>query len=263
MKKRIGFLIICSIICMVYYYCGHQYKIYDKEEIDDTISYNQKCEEHLQTLVAVDTITSELLVNYMPIASIEFTTCKEKHHPNQMDYVAFCCVAAFTDSNGRPVGSYYAMDRGYNYCLNTDEAITGGIIFYSGPHPSWKFLSSNYEGELSKHPGQAFAQHLIVYNDEIQPLFNKILGRPPQYYRALCEFNDKLCVIENYQRMRYEDFVKELYNLHVRHALYLDMGSYGYEWYYQFLNGEHMEGLVKKGEDNPKASNWLLFYYVN
>ena len=81
-------------------------------------------------------------------------------------------------------------------------------------------------------------------------------------YRALCEKNGKLCIIESKKVVTYEDFVKYLVEFKVKHALYLDMGSgWNYAWY------RDKEGKMKERFPESKRSpsykyrtNWIAFY---
>ena len=81
-------------------------------------------------------------------------------------------------------------------------------------------------------------------------------------YRALCEKDGKLCIIESNKVMTYEFFAKCLSAYKVTHALYLDMGrGWNYAWY------RDKGGVVKEVFPESKLApsykyrtNWITFY---
>lgn len=81
-------------------------------------------------------------------------------------------------------------------------------------------------------------------------------------YRALCEKNGKLCIVESKKVMTYEFFVNCLNVLKVKHALYLDMGSgWNYAWY-RDKEGKIIEQFPesKKSPNYKYRTNWITFY---
>ena len=82
-------------------------------------------------------------------------------------------------------------------------------------------------------------------------------------YRALCEKDGKLCIVESKKVMTYEFFVKCLSAYKVTHALYLDMGlGWNYAWY------RDKDGKVKELFPESKwvpsykyRTNWITFLY--
>ena len=81
-------------------------------------------------------------------------------------------------------------------------------------------------------------------------------------YRALCEKNDKLCIVESKKIMTYEFFVKSLSAYKVTHVLYLDMGrGWNYAWY-QDEKGQEKEIFPesKAVQSYKFRTNWITFY---
>ena len=76
-------------------------------------------------------------------------------------------------------------------------------------------------------------------------------------YRALCELNGKLCIIESKTSIPLPDFITALHNASVTNAIYLDMGTWDHAWF-------------RKTPDAPVTyihrrphnyyTNWLTFY---
>ena len=122
----------------------------------------------------------------------------------------------------------------------------------------WKFLLYNYIDELkmaSEKGGMGFGQNMIIYNGETQPSFRNLGSRFE--YRALCEYQGKLCVIDSREVVSYAAFIASLEKLGVTNALYLDMGSgWNHSWY------RDNDGNVV--EIHPKThsftTNWIVFF---
>lgn len=140
--------------------------------------------------------------------------------------------------------------RGYKCKRNS-----GAFIFYSG---KWKFCYNDYTAELdsaAKFGGAAFAQEMIIHNNDI-----KTTARPDgniNTFRALCELDERLCIIESCNRIRFGEFKSSLVNIGVSEAIYLDMGTgWNYAWYR--INDETIVGLHPKVHDY--CTNWITFY---
>ena len=200
--------------------------------------------------------TNDLIIYYPQYSDIDLA-CGQM--PEETDTnVIFCCEAAFTGqlltvfqhSNiaGHHVsgGKFY---RGYSCKPNT-----GCFVFYQN---QWKFLLHNYVGELklaAANGGMGFGQNMIIYDGKTQSSFKKLQSKFE--YRALCEYNSKLCVIDSKGVVSYASFIKSLENIGVTHALYLDMGNgWNHSWY------RNNDGKVV--EIHPKThsytTNWLVF----
>ena len=100
-----------------------------------------------------------------------------------------------------------------------------------------------------------FCQLLIIKDGTTRPIGTKMANNK-NIYRALCEKNGKLCIIESKKVMTYAFFVECLKAYKVAHALYLDMGSgWNHAWY---------RDKGKIVELHPKThnycTNWITFY---
>ena len=181
-------------------------------------SYGQQA-----NLMLIET-TKDLIIYYPQYSDIDLV-CERM--PEKTDNnLLFCCEAAFTGeflkefkhSNiaGHHVsgGKFY---RGYKCKPNT-----GCFVYYQG---QWKFLLHDYIDELkqaAEKGGMGFGQNMIIYNGETQPSFRKLGSRFE--YRALCEYQGKLCIIDSNGVVSYASFIESLEKIGVTHALYLDMG---------------------------------------
>jgi superoxide dismutase len=114
----------------------------------------------------------------------------------------------------------------------------------------------NYASEIkiaAGASGMGFAQNMIIHNFEEQPLFRKNSFQ----YRALCELDGKLCIIQSKESVKYRDFVDMLMAVGVKNALYLDMGGWNHSWYRKWENSK-----PSYIHNNPHKyyTNWLTFY---
>lgn len=102
--------------------------------------------------------------------------------------------------------------------------------------------------------GMGFAQNIIIHNGITQPHFRKNSFQ----YRALCELDGKLCVIESKHIVKYAEFVNMLNELQVKHAIYLDMGSgWNHAWY---RKDSQSDVVVLHPKTHNYMTNWLTFY---
>lgn len=140
--------------------------------------------------------------------------------------------------------------KGYKCSRNT-----GAFVYYLG---KWKFLYKDYSAELdsaANHGGAAFAQEMMIHNGEIKPTVRK--DGNVNTFRALCELEGKLCIIESLNDIQFSYFKSALLEQGVTEALYLDMGSgWNYAWYRK--DESTVVGLHPKVHDY--CTNWITFY---
>ena len=213
-------------------------------------------QDHQDTnsLVNICNSHEELTIYYPNYKSIDLF-CGNKS-PKKDKNAIFCSAAAFTskklkefkhsniEGNHVSDGKFYTGDDcKYN---------TGAFVWYKGV---WKFVGKDYDHELTKaaiNEGMGFAQNMIILNGVVQPTWrhNKLK------YRALCELDGKLCIIQSNKKTPYKDFVNHLNEAGVRHAIYLDMGLWREGWYRtDNLKLKHISIMHHK-----YYTNWLTFY---
>ena len=140
--------------------------------------------------------------------------------------------------------------NGYRCCRNT-----GAFVYYGG---KWKFMYQDYSAELdsaAKYGGAAFAQEMMIHNSDIK---RTVRGDGNiNVFRALCELNDRLCIIESLEDIRFGDFKSSLKEIGVSEAIYLDMGvGWNYAWYR--VNENTIVELHPK--IHGYCTNWITFY---
>ena len=204
--------------------------------------------------------TTNLNVYYPEYTKIDLV-CGQMPKSSQKD-VEFCCEAAFTGEllnefkHSNIADSHIcngAMKKGYRCKANT-----GGFVWGKG---KWKFMRKVDYPTSTNGWDMGFCQLLIIKDDAVRPIGAKMKNNR-NIYRALCEKNGKLCIIESKKVMTYEFFVKCLSSYKVTQALYLDMGrGWNYAWY------RNKEGKVKEIFPESKLApsykyrtNWITFY---
>lgn len=209
--------------------------------------------------VTVET-TFNLNVYYPEYSKIDFV-CGQM--PKSTDKnVEFCCEAAFT---GELLAEFKHSNIADNHICNgmmkkgyRCKANTGGFVWGKG---KWKFIKKVDFPSVANGWNMGFCQLLIIKDGITRPIGTK-MRKNQTIYRALCEKDGRLCVIESKKVVTYEDFVKALSDFKVRHALYLDIGSgWNYAWY------RDKEGKMKERFPESKRSpsyryrtNWITFY---
>ena len=209
--------------------------------------------------VTIET-TANLNVYYPEYSRIDLV-CDQMPKAAQKD-VEFCCEAAYTGElldefkHSNIADNHICngvMKKGYNCKANT-----GGFVWGKG---KWKFMrKADYPTEANGY-NMGFCQMLIIKDGSARPIGTKMKNNK-NIYRALCEKDGKLCIIESKKKMTYEFFVKCLSEHKVTHALYLDMGrGWNYAWY------RDKDGVVKEVFPESKLApsykyrtNWITFY---
>ena len=212
-------------------------------------------------VVAIDSTHADLVLYYPPVDSIDLR-CLTPPTPDIDTNVVFCCAAAYTDSNPKVPISHIKIaghhvysgkkERGYRNIRNT-----GAFFFYKG---KWKFLYDKYAHELDSaaiNNGCGYAQEMLIHEGSIRKT-----ARPNtsfHKFRALCEKDGQLCIIESRDSVYFGIFKNQLLDVGVKEALYTDMGDYGYSWYREYP-GDKATYILQ--EIQPMATNWLVFYYT-
>ena len=209
--------------------------------------------------VSVET-TTNLNVYYPEYAKIDLV-CGQMPKAAQKD-VEFCCEAAFT---GELLNEFRHSNIADNHICNgvmkkgyRCKANTGGFVWGKD---KWKFMRKVDYPTTANGWNMGFCQLLIIKDGTARTIGAKMKNNR-NIFRALCEKNGKLCIIESKKVMTYEFFVKCLSAYKVSHALYLDMGrGWNYAWY------RDQDGKVKEIFPESKLApnykyrtNWITFY---
>lgn len=177
--------------------------------------------------------------------------------------VVFVCEAAFT---GKLLESFeHSNVAGHHVCDGVfyegyDCAPNNGVFTWSKTG-GWKFFDCDHEGSevplraVAKQDGMGFCQNLLFWGGQRQKGCFKPDAR--NQYRALCELDGKLCVIDCARTLCFKSFMDGLQSLGVKNAIYLDMGP---GWNYSWLRNS--DGSVKELFNVPGkyTTNWITFY---
>ena len=210
---------------------------------------------------AVTVMSTENFKIYYPEYSKIDLVCGQMPKTIQKD-IEFCCEAAFT---GELLSEFKHSNIADNHICNgvmkkgyRCKANTGGVVWGKG---KWKFMRKADYPTSSNDWNMGFCQMLIIKDGIPRPIGSK-MRKNRTIYRALCEKDGKLCIVEGRKVMTYEDFVKHLKVFKVKHALYLDMGSgWNYAWY-RDKAGKVIEifPMSKSAPSYKFRTNWITFY---
>ena len=209
--------------------------------------------------VTVET-TANINVYYPEYSRIDLV-CGQMPKAAQKD-VEFCCEAAFT---GELLNEFKHSNIADNHICNglmkkgyRCKTNTGGFVWGKG---KWRFMRKADYPTGANGWNMGFCQLLIVHNAQARPIGSK-MRKNRTVYRALCEKNGKLFIVESKKVVTYEDFVKYLVEFKVKHALYLDMGGgWNYAWYRDVK--AQIKEIFPESKSAPSykfRTNWITFY---
>lgn len=174
--------------------------------------------------------------------------------------VVLCCEAAFTSRlldeffHTNIDGDHVSGGKRYEGAVCKDNS---GAFTWAGG--KWQFVMGDYSAALDEAAaggGMGFGQAVVVRDGEaIMPLWRSGVHE----YRALCEKDGRLCIVDSRGEVEYEEFVRRLVEYGVTQALYLDMGSgWNHSWW-RDDNGDVHE-IHPRIEKCRYCTNWITFY---
>lgn len=131
---------------------------------------------------------------------------------------------------------------------------TGAFVYYAG---RWKFCYKDYSAELdsaAKYNGAAFAQEMMIHQGSLVKT-----TRPDgnvNVFRALCELEGHLCIIESIENVRFGDFKSILKELGVTEAVYIDMGA---GWNHAWYRPDENTTVELHPKVHEFCTNWITF----
>ena len=173
--------------------------------------------------------------------------------------VIFCAEAAYTGKllktfNHKNIAGDH-VSGGVRYKGYSCKSNTGAFVYYSG---KYRFLYDNYSFALDSAQnadGMGFGQEMLIFEGKKVPYWRA--NSNINEFRALCELNDSLCIVDSKGKMPFGDFVSELMAIGVRNALYLDMGQgWNYSWWRDENKSLHMIHEIRI----QFTTNWIVFY---
>ena len=202
-----------------------------------------------------------LTVYYPHFKRIDFVT--ERMPGKSEKDVIFVCAASFT---GERLDEFKHSNIAGHHVSSGDFyqgykcGPYNGVLTWSAKS-GWHFF--NYSHKNSEPPlrkvagegGMGFCQSLLFHNGK---RFKGCM-KPERVnrYRALCELDGRLCIVDCARNLPFGHFMDGLEKLGVKNAVYCDMGrGWNYSWY------RKDDGTVKELFTTPGqyTTNWIAFY---
>ena len=210
--------------------------------------------------VMIDDTTVEGLIAYYPQFSRIDLVCEKM--PGQQDTgIVFCAEAAFTHelldefAHSNIDGDHVSGGKRYTGAKCKDNS--GAFAWFSDT--TWEFVNGEYSellDSVAAAGGMGFGQAIIIHDGEsIRPLWRDGVAQ----FRALCEKDGRLCLVDSRDTVPYERFVAMLEEFAPRHALYMDMGAgWNHSWW-RDADGKVHE-IHPVAEKSRYCTNWITFY---
>lgn len=186
--------------------------------------------------------------------------------PDTLDSsIIFCVPAAFT---GKVLDTFCHENIAGDH-VSGGQLLKGYVCeanhlgFVYMKDGSWQFLLSDDYNAFIQHNGDiacAFEQAAVIWCDTV---FMPRLYKNPkktEYFRSLCQMQDgTLRLVMTKEKTPFGDYLQLLCNeLHVHHAIYMDMGpGWNYSWY-RGDNGRQHDIFPWK-RFTVYQTNWLIF----
>ena len=146
-------------------------------------------------------------------------------------------------------GTFYA---------GSPEPVCNGVFTFYDEQGHFDRINDSSLQVAAEHNGMGFCQVLAIFDGEIaytDTLKQDFWIHKDYVFRALCEKDGKLCLIESCDKVSYARFVHYLKEYGVKYAINLDMGGWSHSWY-----RDNYGDVITTGSSPTKyASNWLLF----
>lgn len=176
-------------------------------------------------------------------------------------------AAAYTEESGwhnfhhKLIGGGHVIDGVYHDGFKCNE-ITGAFI-YANNH--WKFVISDIEKimqDATKYENScAFAQTMLVHDNNIVPLPRKLLSGEKTLRRALCDYHNSLTVVDSKEELTMNEFALKLQNAGIFSALNLDMDTMYSKW--REKEDDEMIDIHPADDSTQFATNYLLFHFLD
>ena len=210
--------------------------------------------------VTIDDSTVNGLIVYYPQFSRIDLVCGTM--PSEQDTsVVLCAEAAFTHElldefvHTNIDGDHVSGGKRYTGAKCQDNS---GAFAWFGDS-TWEFVNGEYSellDSVAAAGGMGFGQAIIIHDGEsIRPLWRDGVNQ----YRALCEKDGRLCIVDSRDAVSYERFVALLEQFEPRHALYMDMGAgWNHSWWRDSDGNVHEIHPV--ADKSRYCTNWITFY---
>ncbi|MBQ9476038.1 MAG: hypothetical protein IJU69_07330 [Bacteroidales bacterium] len=211
-----------------------------------------------EPVLTIDTSHTGLVI-YYPIYTKIDLVCDTMPSKNDAS-VILCCEAAYTGDatevfrHGNILGDH--VSSGQRYKGIPSRRCTGAFIYYGGFHRFvYRDLSAALD-EAAAGGGMGFCQEMLVHEGAEVEHARKSTSK--NYFRALCELDGRVCVVDSSEWENFGSFMNKLKDLGVSEALYLDMGmGWNHSWYRLYPGSEAVD-IYPWAHDY--TTNWITFY---
>ena len=247
---------IAAAVILAGCFCALIYMIHnDLNRTKDDVAADEAVIE-AEPLVRIDS-TEQVMAYYPQFSHIDLVCATM---PSQSDTtVIFCAEAAFTHelldsfAHTNIDGDHVSGGKRYTGAKCKDNS--GAFVSWG---KQWQFVQGDYSAALdnaASNAGMGFGQASIIHNGQ---RVKKLWRGGVNHYRALCEKDGALCIVDSRNAVPYADFVDMLERYGVTEALYLDMGSgWNHSWW-RDAQGEVHEIHPRMGGNF--CTNWITFY---
>ena len=220
----------------------------DKYDIDQLLVY----EPHFAAI-------SLSVPNYSP----DF----ENSHPIGESHV-LSVAAAYTHTYNWTVFSHNLIEGNHvvdgKFYEGSPCAENTGAFTYAKRH--WQIVYKDFKDAIKRCAGYddacAFEQTMLVFENKPVPLPIKLVHKPKNIRRAICDYHNHLVIMESKVEQTYEEFAKCLASANVFAALYLDMGDQSYSLWRE-RESDDLQDIHPKTDKWVYATNYLNFLWVN
>ena len=246
-----AWVILVCCLCALVYMVSHDLNNNDRKASAGDVTGQPTA------LVVVDS-TADIVAYYPQFSRIDLV-CDTM--PNQGDaMVIFCAEAAFTHelleafAHSNIDGDH--VSGGSRYAGAQCKDNSGAFISW-GNH--WEFIQGDYSAALDQAAakgGMGFGQASIIHQGKrVERLWRSGVNQ----YRALCEKEGQLCIVDSREAVEYAQFVDQLEGYGVTEALYLDMGAgWNHSWWRDVDDSVHE--IHPRLDKSRYCTNWITFY---
>lgn len=261
MKRVLKTLVVCALGAMFAGSCSNNTKETKTENSEYQDTVRADIANNDGRYVKIDTLKG-LIVYYPQFSKVELAlgTMPKKED----EQVVFCAAGAFTGTflkefkHNNVAGDH--VSAGVRYEGYVCQVNTGCFAYYGGSE--WEFAYDEYDHLLDKATekgGMAYAQVMMICDSEVKQTYrvNPKNTKDVNEFRALCELDGNLCVIDSDGFVNFTDFVNNLVQAGVTNAIYMDMGEgWNYSWW------RHSNGKAVEIHETPSSytTNWVTFY---
>ena len=174
--------------------------------------------------------------------------------------VIYCAEAAFTGK----------LLKEFRHSNIMGPHISGGVLHEGYPYDAnyglfaatdsmWQFSvlpDDSLLHAVEQQSGMAFVQYWVIHDGSV---YEPMLQKPDRkhIYRVIADMAGELVLIESQDSVAYSEFLTCLDSLHLRNALYMDMGP---GWNYSFCRDANDSLIILHPHTHNYTTNWITFY---